>query len=241
MDNVEIKNDKGDILKFKLNDFEKDFILGEVYYSQNYFPKINTELDFKIGESDTVIDIGANVGIFSVLASSIASKGKIYSFEPVKDNFNRLVAHKELNNCNNIIPDNRGVSNKNKKVKIHLLNDNSGGHSLNKKKFNNLPEKASSYEMIDCITLKDIFDIYNIERCDFLKMDCEGEEYKILKALPSDYYKKIDKIALEFHRAVVDEVKLAKHLVKQGYIVTISDLGNILGMIFAKKRTRKYE
>jgi len=241
MDTVKIKSDRGDLLKFLLNEFERDFILGEVYYSRNYFPKINSELDFKIEEGNTVIDIGANVGIFSILASNLSRSGKVFAFEPVKANYDRLVSHKELNNSANLITDNRGVSNKNKKVKIHLLNDNSGGHSLNKKKFSHLQESASSIEMIQCTTLKDIFDSYNIAKCDFLKMDCEGEEYKILNALPSSYYDRINMIAIEFHHPVVSEIKLAKLLVKHGFIVTISDFGNVLGMVFAKKRLKRNE
>ena len=120
-------------------------------------------------------------------------------------------------------------------MKIYLCEKNSGGHSLNKKKFRDLHEVIRGSEIVECITLKNIFDSYKIRRCDFLKLDCEGEEARILHALPSVYFKRIDKIALEFHRPVVDEIKLARFLSKQGFRVTVSNFGRTLGMIFASR------
>jgi len=45
-------------------------------------------------------------------------------------------------------------------------------------------------------------------------MDCEEEGYKILKALSSSYYDRTNMIAIEFHRPVISEIKLAKLLLK---------------------------
>jgi FkbM family methyltransferase len=232
---VKSKKGKNKKIKFKLNDFEKKIILDEVCYAKHYFPKINTSQDFSIKEEDIIIDIGANVGIFSVYAANLAKKGKVYAFEPVKENFDRLKFHRELNRVGNLFLINKGVSNKNKKIKIYLCSEHSGGHSTNKNKLKALNESIKSVVFVECVSLKTIFDQYEIKRCDFLKIDCEGEEYKILKCLPKPYFKRIEKIALEFHPSV-NEIKLAKHLVKMGFRVTISNFGSKLGMIFAKKK-----
>lgn len=229
----------GKILRFELNDFEKKIMFNEVFRSQNYFPKINADQDFKIGKRDTVIDIGANVGLFSIYAATLAKRGKVYAFEPVKDNFKRLGRHKKINRSENLTLVNKGVSNRNKRAMIYLCEKNSGGHSLNKNKFKYLGEITKATEAIDCVTLKSIFDKYKILRCDFLKLDCEGEEANILMRLPNIYFRRIDKISLEFHRPVVDEIKLAGFLAKRGFRVTINNFGSTLGMIFAKRRIER--
>jgi len=49
------------------------------------------------------------------------------------------------------------------------------------------------------VTLKQIFEIYNLETIDFLKVDIEGSEYSIFKELDVNILSKIKKIALESH------------------------------------------
>ena len=52
--------------------------------------------DFEINVNDTVIDIGAHIGLFSLLVSQLCKTGKILSFEPVRENFDLLVSNLKL-------------------------------------------------------------------------------------------------------------------------------------------------
>ena len=226
----------GKSIKLKLTKHQIKYIVSEVIEDRCYFPKIKNK-DFEIKDGDTVIDIGGNVGVFAVYASKLTPKGKVYSFEPVKNNFHWLEENKKLNNANNLILENKAISDSTKKVKIHLEKLNSGGHSFYKEKYEKLGEAVRSTEIIEAISLKEVFDKYDIKKCDFLKIDCEGEEYNLLKALPSKYFEKINKIAIEFHPNV-DEIALARHLRKMGFKVTIYNLDEILGMIFARKKKK---
>lgn len=238
MNTVKVNEGKNKKLRFKLGSIEKSLILNEVIYAQNYFPKINNNQNFILNKNDVIIDIGANVGIFAVYAANVASNGRVYAFEPVKENFKKLEYHKSLNKLDNLIPVNKAISDKTKKVPIYLAYKNTGGHSLNKNKTRLLHEVARTKrptEMVECLTLKKVFDEYKIQKCDFLKIDCEGEEYKILTKLPASYLKRIDKISLEFHHPVIDEIKLARYLSRHGFRVTISNFGRTLGMIFAMR------
>src|SRR4030065_2680513 len=72
-------------------------LLREVLVSKGYHPP-----GFEIGRDDTVVDIGAHIGSFSILASNLADKGIIHSFEPMPDNFPRLRENVALNNAKNI-------------------------------------------------------------------------------------------------------------------------------------------
>lgn len=63
-------------------------------------------------EGDTIIDIGAHIGIPSIYAASIIRNGKIYCFEPVGDNFSLLKKNIILNKLNNIFPHKMALTDK---------------------------------------------------------------------------------------------------------------------------------
>lgn len=221
-------------LKFKLVKSDM-FVVDEIFDKQVYFPRLNQDIDFKLNKSDTVIDIGGNIGVFATYVSKVVSKGKVYSFEPVRRNFKKLLAHKELNNCKNLIAEQVGVSNRRGQAEIHLAIGNTGGHSMNPEKFKKLHEKMSSVsETINLVTLQDIFDKYKIQRCNFLKIDCEGEEFNILKKLPDSYFEKIDKISMEYHPPL-DRFEIIKFLESKNFKVGAL-FGQQLGLIFAYNR-----
>ena len=55
--------------------------------------------EFKIKNNDTVIDIGGHIGLFSLYASEKCKSGKIFTFEPVKENFDLLKENIKINNA----------------------------------------------------------------------------------------------------------------------------------------------
>jgi len=238
MKTMTVKTNSGGSLRFNLTSAEKKWILPDVITLETYFPKISGKEDYKLNERDIIIDVGANVGLFCVYAARIAKKGKVFAFEPVKENFDRLINNININKIKNIVVENKGLSNKKKKAKIYLCEKNTGGHSTNKNKFAYLNEKIRSTEMIELITLQDVFDTYKIKKCNFLKIDCEGEEFKILKNLPTSYFKRIDKIVLEYHPGV-NSIALGEFLYNKGFRVTINNIGRRIGMIYAIKRTKR--
>ena len=97
------------------------------------------------------------------------------------------------------------MSNSNSFVKL-FLNEDDAGHSM-------FSESSKSVN-VDSTSLKQIFDDNNIEYCDFLKLDCEGAEYEIIKNLPSEYFKKIKKMVIEYHMADTHP-ELLKELIKK--------------------------
>ena len=53
---------------------------------------------------------------------------------------------------------------------------------------------------VNRVTLEDIFETYGLERCDFLKMDCEGAEFDIFYNCSEETLSRIDQIAMEVHQ-----------------------------------------
>jgi FkbM family methyltransferase len=151
---------------------------------------------FEIKNNYTIIDIGAHIGLFALYASQFCKSGKIFCFEPIKENFDVLVSNVELNKITNIITNNKAVSAENKTVTIYL-NEDQSGHSMH--------HTSSKKIEVESVSLQNIFDLNSIEQCDFMKMDCEGEEYHIMESLPDSYYTKIRKICMEYHLADVKQ------------------------------------
>lgn len=144
-----------------------------------------------IKENGVIIDIGAHIGSFSLAAARKFSKAKILSFEPSPTNFAALERNIRLNKFWNIKPFNKAVSATESGISFYINPINSAANSIYN--FNGLEVKVQS------ITLKKILEENRIEKCGFLKMDCEGAEYDILLNAPEEVLRKIETIAIEYH------------------------------------------
>jgi FkbM family methyltransferase len=187
--------------------------------------------NFEIQTHDIVIDIGAHIGLFSLHASQNCTKGKIYSFEPNKENFQLLLNNIESNALKNIQAFNLAVSNSNKPIKLYENNDQSG---------HNIFSETSKFSQVNSITLKEIFEINKIDICNFLKLDCEGAEYEILDNLPLEYFKRIKKFVIEYHMADSHPElleKLKKLLISQNFQIETKILFSDIGFLYANNLT----
>ena len=98
-------------------------------------------------------------------------------------------------------------------------------------------------EKVECTTLKGIFEDNGLERCDFLKMDCEEAEREIFSPESRPYFKRVNSIALEWHN--YDGHKYAGYLRRLGFSVLLTGCGVPpppysrtfgRGMLYAKPR-----
>lgn len=184
---------------------------------------------FDIQNNDIVIDIGGHIGLFVLFSSQYCKEGKIYCFEPVKENFDMLKSNVELNNIDNVIAVNAAVSATNGTVTIYL-NDDESGHSMYVHGGKSIQVKS--------ISLAEIFDSYGISRCNYLKVDCEGEEYQIMGSLPAKYFDNIDKMCIEYHFVDVKPhllEELVKRLKSLSYAVDARNILPNIGFLYASK------
>ena len=166
--------------------------------AREYFTRIgaNSESPFtsiprnlKNSNVSSVIDVGANVGMFSIYVNKKFGC-KIVAFEPVKQNYDNFMRNILLNKLN---PDdfevhNLAVTDKSGDVvKIGIQELNLGGSSMFY--INHLnSETANTVDLNNYITTN----------CKFLKLDCEGAEYYILPSI-MDKINIFDYIGIEFH------------------------------------------
>lgn len=182
--------------------------IREIWVNREYNPN-----GFDIKNGYSVIDIGAHKGYFSVFAGLQAKDVFVYSFEPFSNNYNFLVDNIKLNDLQNRVKVfNIGISGYKSKKRLYISKEDMGGHSIYR--------KGGEFVEIDCITLKDILRMNKIEKCDFLKLDCEGAEYEILFNTSENTLNKISKISLEYHEVSQYNYKdLEKFLKEKGFEV----------------------
>jgi len=156
----------------------------------------------------TVIDIGANIGCVSILC---AEKGAdVLAFEPATSNFETLEHNIKINGYKDKVRCIKKAVGKPGRNKLFLHPRNSGATSL----FLNINNGSSKddFEMVDVISIKDVFEQYNIKYCDLLKLDCEGSEKDIIMDLDDELASKIGQISLEYHGGRKERSDLSKKL-----------------------------
>jgi FkbM family methyltransferase len=121
-----------------------------------------------------ILDIGANIGETSMAFSKLAGdKGKVFSFEPDPQTFERLKKHLELNGCANVTPVNKGLGQNEGELFLEEGEHNSGGNRI-------APGQQSQGKKIVVTTLDHFVEENNITKIDFIKIDVEGYEYNVL-------------------------------------------------------------
>jgi FkbM family methyltransferase len=200
--------------------------IWEIFIRKNYNPR-----GMEIKDTDVIIDIGANIGIFSLYASLKARNGKIYSYEPFENHFKRMQENIKINKAKNIFPFNLAISNKKGKKYLFINENSSGMHST---VFN---KNSKDKVKINTATLEDVFKENKLKKCDFLKMDCEGAEYDIIFNTKKETFNKIKKISLEFDNIDKEKncFKIKEILEKNGFQVKIKGAHSHQGILYARK------
>lgn len=146
------------------------------------------ELSFLVNEIKQgykVIDIGANVGIISLLLSKLVGpQGRVIAFEPGPISFKILELNVLINGCKNIQPVNMAVSSKSGKENLFI---SQGGESDNQVSEHALDwgfERRASI-VIETVSLDEYLKNNNINNTeiDYIKMDTQGGEYKVLQGM----------------------------------------------------------
>ena len=204
-------------------------------FVEQFLQEPYSENNFEVRANPIIIDVGTNVGFFSLLMSKKYPNASIYSFEPNPDNYNFLIEHIKNNQQKNIHPYNYAVSSKNGKVTLYISIENFTGHSLYAKTENKI--------QVQSITLDTILNDNKIEKCDILKLDCEGAEYEILMN-SDESLKKIENISLEYHDLNLQNFSLddiIKKLKNFGFFISVKPSINKInnGILFAWKKNQQ--
>lgn len=196
-----------------------------------FIQKIYNPYFLEIKKADTVVDIGANIGVFSLFAAYQGAE-KIIAVEPLPKNVVLIKKNFKENNLKPPTIIQAAVSGTKRQAKLYL-GDSDSHNLLFDHNYRN--EKYKKHIMVPTITLAGIVGNNRIAKVDFLKVDCEGSEGEIIETTPLSVWKKIKKIAIEYHDGVssLTSAEIAAKLRKIGYKVVIKRIDSNFGYIYA--------
>ncbi len=165
-----------DDLKIRLN--ISDFVDKYLWVTGEYEPKLKKFIKDYLKEGDVFLDIGANIGYFSIVASRIVKKeGSVISIEANPSMVDRLITNLELNKANNVQVINKAASNEKGVLEFYIPNiNNSGMASLR-------AQDNSTKINVETIVLDDT--LREIKNLDFVKIDIEGAKLIALRGMKS--------------------------------------------------------
>jgi FkbM family methyltransferase len=174
-------------------------------------------------EDAMVIDIGANIGDFTIQVARRCPRGRIVAVEPITANVRMIETQIALNRVSHVqtVRAALGATCTNTALAVAGMTSR-------------ISEHADDAEAVAMITLERLMDDYSIETVDLLKLDCEGAEWDILPAAES-VLPRIKQIAMEFHcERGWTAGKLADWLRAQGFAVAHTS-GSWNGLLWATR------
>ena len=182
---------------------------------------------------DIVIDIGAHVGYYTLLfAQIVGNKGKVYSFEPDPENFKLLKKNIEINGFQNVILEQKAISNENEKVQLFIDKENRGENRIYDAKMNDTNESIQ----VESVRLDDYFQNFKQE-INFIKIDAEGSELDIFCGMTSIIGKNSNlKIITEYFPFLIKKFGVEP----KEFIHSLSELGFQLYDILDESKINKF-
>lgn len=188
----------------KMNLHLNDYIDNWLYTGADFEPSIVRQVNKILSKGDNFLDLGANIGYFSLIASRLVTDtGKVYAFEPTPSTIKRLKHNITLNHLQNILLFEKAVSNKSGEVVFKTPADhvkNSGRSSMR-----DIEENYTELR-VPMVSLNEM--INDLLPVKLIKMDIEGAEGLALEGMTN---------LLERDKPVII-MELSDHYLKQmGY------------------------
>ena len=175
----QLKNERSQVTlpDFKMVVNPNDFAIGSyIFETKIYEPHVSNAIKSQLKSGDTFVDIGANIGYFTLLAASIVGeKGQVYAFEPSPLNRELIKENITLNGFSNVKIFPYAIAESKQTLNYHGGDINSNGQVSNI-----LPEQEGLFT-VEAVALDDI--LLESEKITVIKMDIEGAEARALKGM----------------------------------------------------------
>jgi len=189
---------------------------------------------FEIHRRYVVVDVGAHIGSFALLAATHGNR--VVACEPSPDNFAMFLKNIRHNKIQNITALPICITGANGEREFFLDKQNKARNGIYGKVNGNSIKVRS-------LTLDELLKTENITHVDFLKVDCEGAEYEIFENTTENTFSKISRIAMEYHIPPYFGLDKNKHnisnIIKKfhsnGFSVRIEPENKLRGLIFASR------
>jgi FkbM family methyltransferase len=202
------------------------YIIKEIFRQQCY-----RRPGFELRPTDTVVDLGGNVGVFALWAAPQVKR--VISVEPTKavECLEQSLALNAISNVSVVrcaISDRPGTLELLEYPGFNGVSHNASfkpakwGQRIIKLLWRKEREKPRRISC-PCQSLDEVLRAHEVEQVDFLKVDCEGGEYAVFDSIGDETLARISRIVLEFHEIHPshDHRRIVKRLKAAGFTVTV--------------------
>lgn len=164
-------------VKFELQ--IEDWIQQNIYFLGAYEKAELNLLNSHLSEDSVFVDIGANFGLYSLVASQkITNSGEIICFEPFPKNYAALKKNISLNSKSYIISENIALGDKKDELKLYYQPNekNLGMVSAN------FMENSKTIK-VDVMSFDEYVKENGVDKIDFIKIDVEGFENQVINGM----------------------------------------------------------
>jgi len=212
---------------------EAALIYNEIIVKQEYFQE-----GLSVSGARCVMDVGANIGLFTMAVKGKAPEATVYAFEPIPDTFHVLEQNVRLLGGPDFHLYNVAIGSQDHGEKTFTFFPNMPGNSTAlpalKDEQKPVMDQIFGKETADFLyqsetrtvpvrTLSSVIREQGITSVDYLKIDVEGSEISVLDGIEEMHWPIFKQIAVEAHTAQLRE-QVCEALVQHGFEVN-TDLG----------------
>ncbi len=143
----------------------------DIYFFGEYEPGESAFITQNVRPDDICVDVGANIGFYTLLLARNAQKGLVHAFEPVSLNYHLLTVNVLTNNLGNVTLNNCAIGDHNADIDFYVAQDGGFSSAVDTGR-KQIVDKAQ----VKMITLDSYCSQVGLSRIDFLKIDVEGGE-----------------------------------------------------------------
>ncbi|MBI4345970.1 MAG: FkbM family methyltransferase [Elusimicrobia bacterium] len=205
------------------------FLFREIWVDRCYDPGRPA-----LNGDGAIVDIGAHVGLFALWAVSEGADGPIVAIESSPRAAAYLRANVRRNGLRSVTVLEAACGGSRRRGLLYP------GRAEMQSTLHPTSPMAARPNEVDVLTLEDVFKEHRIERCQLLKLDCEGAEYEILLRAGRAVLERVDRIVMEVHldRPGCDPAELADHLSAHGFELRWSRADGIHAYVHANRLPR---
>ncbi len=209
------------------------FVFHEIYESRQY----ERHADFIPQSGWTVFDVGANIGVFTVLQATHGAK--VYSFEPNPDSYSRLsrnIAANKLSDCVRLFQ--TALGNKRGLGSLHVIGGGTTGGVVTPAE----TDASASGVAVQIATLDEVVSVLSRSSIDLLKIDAEGSEVAILRG-GERTLDRVQRIMVEYHsrdllrqvREILTRKGFAQEMIVDYYAEDAAAGQDEVGILYARR------
>lgn len=208
----------GELEVYCVNRGEARLLYEDLFRDRSYL-----QFGLTLNPSSTVVDVGANIGLFTLFAHLEAPNSKIYSIEPIPDLFEVLKANIALHNVDAVpigcglsdrlgsstfvyYPENSALSgqygdSRAERILAKRILLNKAAPEVPTSMIDHLLDSKFDQSTFECklTTLSALIQEFDITKIDFLKIDVEKAEMEVLHGIAEPHWGMVKRIAVEVH------------------------------------------